>query len=348
MGKENDNRIKTAILGYGRSGSTLHADAIEQLPEFDLAAVCDIDPKARNKAYDRFKCRLYDDYTQLLNDDIDLVVIVTRSYQHCKMTCDCLRAGKNVLVTKPWGLNSGEAEEMIRAAGDSGKMLLPWLPARWGGDLIRLRELIQSGVIGKVFQIRRSEFSFGTRQDWQTQKKYGGGYLLNWGPHLVDQSLQLLRQPAKSVYAEMRQIINPGDVEDVFYVVAKTVENVIVVSEFGVGADKLPNWVIQGDRGTIYVKETEIEIHKAIFAESLDPNAYRNEVKMDVKVDEVCGTNRITMGNRYGDAAVIYAHIAEAIRGRQPYGVSLDSALGLTRLLDAARKSSEMGQVVYL
>lgn len=86
--------IKTAILGYGRSGSTLHADPIENLPEFDLTAVCDIDPNARDKAFDRFKCRTYDDYKEMLvKEDLDLVVIVTRSDQHCEMTCDCLEAG---------------------------------------------------------------------------------------------------------------------------------------------------------------------------------------------------------------------------------------------------------------
>lgn len=73
------------------------------------------------------------------------------------MAYDCLEAGKNVLVTKPWALNINEAEQMIYAAKKSGKLLMPWLPARWGCDLLRLKELVQSGIIGKVFQIRRSE-----------------------------------------------------------------------------------------------------------------------------------------------------------------------------------------------
>ena len=150
-------KIKTAILGYGRSGSTLHADPIEMLPDFELAAVCDIDPKAQASAAARFKCRIYDDYREMLRKEtLDLVVIVTRNDQHCKMTCDCLKSGKNVLVTKPWAINAAEARAMIKAAQASGKMLLPWLPARWGSDLLRLRELIASGVIGKVFQVRSS------------------------------------------------------------------------------------------------------------------------------------------------------------------------------------------------
>ena len=249
--------IKTAIIGYGRSGSTLHADPIEKLPDFDLIAVCDIDPEARKKAQDRFKCRVYDDYTEMLKqEELDLVVIVTRSHQHCKMSCDCLAAGKNVLVTKPWAVNIKEAEEMVSAAKNSGKLLMPWRPARMGCDLLRLKEIIASGAIGKVFQVRRSEFTFGLRNDWQTQTKYAGGYLLNWGPHLVDQPMQLIDKPVKSVYAEMKQIINPGDVEDVFFAVIKTEDNITLISEFNIGTGKFPNWVIQGDRGTIHVNDT--------------------------------------------------------------------------------------------
>ena len=248
------NKIKAAILGYGRNGSTMHADAIEKSVDFELTAVCDTDENARNRAHARFNCRVYENYHDMLGkEQLDIVIIVTRSSQHCEMTCDCLEAGSNVLVTKPWALDQAEAEQMISAAESSGKMLLPWLPARWSCDFLRLRELIGSGAVGKVFQIRRSEYSFGIRLDWQTLKKYGGGYLLNWGPHLVDQPLELLGKQAKSVYAEMRCIINPGDAEDIFYAVTKTADDVIIISEFNICAGKMPNWIIQGDRGTIFV-----------------------------------------------------------------------------------------------
>jgi scyllo-inositol 2-dehydrogenase (NADP+) len=330
--------------------NTLHADPIEKLPEFDLTAVCDIDPEALNKAYNRFKCRLYEDYKKMLEkEDMDLVVIVTRSDQHCKMACDCLKAGNNVLVTKPWALNENEAKEMISTAEKSGKLLMPWLPARWGCDFLKLKELINSGVIGKVFQIRRSEFTFGIRYDWQTERKFGGGYLLNWGPHLVDQPLLLAGEPVKSVYGELKQIINPGDAEDVFFAVMKTVNGVTVVSEFNIGSNKLPNWVVQGDRGTIYVKETEIEIHKATYTKSdNDQESCGNTGKTEVITDRAKGTNRITICNRYGDSMVIYPNIASAVYGNERYMVSLESALKLTKVLDAIRQSSVTGHIIKL
>ena len=120
----------------------------------------------------------------------------------------------------------------------------------------------------------------------------------------------------KSVYGELKQIINPGDVEDVFFAVMKTEDDITVVSEYNIGSSKLPNWVVQGDRGTIYVKETEIEIHKANYPKIFDPSSYRNPVEIEVIIDNANGTNMVTMGNRYGDSMVIYPHIAKTIRGR--------------------------------
>jgi predicted dehydrogenase len=257
------------------------------------------------------------------------------------MTCDCLAAGKNVLVTKPWAVNSIEAEKMIAAAKDNGKLLLPWLPARWGADLIRLREIIKSGIIGKVFQVRRSEFIFAVRHDWQTLKEFGGGYLLNWGSHLIDQPIQLLGEPVKSVYGNMKQVINPGDVEDIFYAVMKTADDTIIVSEFNIGLGGLPNWIIQGDRGTILARGVDIEIHTAVLPEKTDSSAYGISAKISTETEKISG-------DRYGDTDFIYAHIADAFLGNTQYSVSTDSALNLTRILDAVRKSNNTGEVVYL
>ena len=340
--------IKTAILGYGRSGSTLHADPLEELKnDFTVTAICDIDPKAQAAAKERFGCAIYDDYKEMLDkEELDLVVIVTRSDQHCEMTCDCLRGGVNVLVTKPWAVNTAEAEKMVAVEQETGKLLLPWLPARWGCDLVRLKEIIAAGTIGKVFMVRRREFSFGIRHDWQTEKKYGGGYLLNWGPHIVDQAIQLSGEEVKTAYGHLRQVINPGDVEDVFHAVLTTESGIILTCEFAIAIDKLPNWVIQGDRGTIFVKEKSVEIHQVKLPDNIDPAAYRQGPEIVVTNEELNGEHRITMSSRYGDPFVIYPEIAKAVRGETAFPVSTASALKLSKVLDAVRESSETGQAV--
>ncbi len=69
---------------------------------------------------------------------------------------------------------------------------------------------------GRPFIIRRAVCSFATRKDWQTERRYGGGYLLNWGAHIIDPPVLLVDGKVESVYGRLRQTINPGDGEDLF------------------------------------------------------------------------------------------------------------------------------------
>lgn len=337
--------IRTAILGYGRSGSTLHAGPIEKNKAFQLAAVCDTDANARQKAAARFGCRPYEDYRRMLQEEpLDLVVIVTRSDQHCQMTCDCLAGGVNVLVTKPWAVNAAEGQLMVNAAKSSGKLLLPWLPARWGCDLRRLRQLIiEEQAIGDVFMVRRVQCSFATRNDWQTERRYGGGYLLNWGPHVVDTPMQLLESPVKSVYGRLKQTINPGDTEDMFMGILTMASGAIVQVEYTIATEDLPTWFIQGNRGTIVVCGAQLRIKAQVPATPSDPTKYST---MKAEPDQV--REEKLDGNPYGDEHEIYKDIAAALRGEARYPVTPASALELSRVLEAIRTSSDENRVVTL
>jgi len=338
-------RIRTAILGYGRSGGSMHAAAIEHhAGTFEMTAVCDIDPERQKQAAERFGCPIYDDCREMLeNEKLDLVSVVTRTHQHCQMACDCLDAGANVLVTKPWAVDAAEAQRMIGAAEASGKLLLPWLPARWGCVLRRLQELLAEDVIGNVFLVRRAVHSFGTRCDWQTERRFGGGYLLNWGPHIVDPPVVLLGSPVKSVYARMKQVINPGDVEDVFFAVLTLENGAIVQAEHAVAVEGLPDWLIQGDRGTIIVRGKSLRICKNTPARADDPTKFKT-----MQSDGAETIEETIDGPVYGDENDIYAEVARALRGEETFAVTPADALELSRVLDAIRASSETNQVVTL
>lgn len=341
--------IKTAILGYGRNGSTMHAGAVETLPEFTMAAVCDIDPEAQEKAAERFGCPVYADYREMLaGEDLDLVVIVTRSCQHAPMAVDALNAGKNVMVTKPWALNAEQALGMMAAAEKNNRLLLPWLPARTACDLARLKQIVASGAIGKVFQIRRSEYSFGLRNDWQTLREFGGGYLLNWGPHLVDQPLRLAGSPVRSVSAHMKQLNNPGDVEDMFYAVMTTTDSTVVIAEWSMAEGGLPGWLIQGDRGTIRVTGSKIETWSVSLPAEVDEKEYRKKPAVEYIMEDLDAVNEYGDSTLYGDTAVMYRAAAAALTGEKPFFIPTAGALELTRVLDAVRESAQTGQTVII
>jgi len=337
--------IRTAILGYGRSGSTMHAGGVEHNPAMEMAAVCDVDPERRQQAHERFGCPTYDDYHEMLaHEDLDLVCVITRSHQHCRMACDCLKAGVNVLVTKPWAVNEGEALEMIRTARDTGKQLLPWLPARWGCDVKRLRQLIvDERAIGSVFLIRRAVTSFATRCDWQTERQYGGGYLLNWGMHIVDPPLLLADAEVATVYARMKQTINPGDTEDVFLALMTLTDGTVVQAEYTVAVEELPSWFIQGDRGTIVMRDHALKLYKNTPAQPGDPTHYGTMQSAD---EEVIEEN--VAGELYGDTDEVYAEIAAGLLGQRPYPVTVADALEGSRILDAIRTADADNRVVTL
>jgi len=336
--------IRTAILGYGRNGSAMHGEALARNDAFQVTAVCDIDPARLRQAKERFDCALYDDYRLMLAEErLDLVVIVTRSSQHCEMTCGALQAGCNVLVTKPWALNEAEARRMIDAQQSASKQLLPWLPSRWGSDLRRLKEIIDAGTIGSVFFVRHSVCSFGTRSDWQTERQYGGGYLLNWGPHIVDPPVVVLGSPVRSVYGRMKQVINPGDVEDVFFGLLTLENGAFVQVEYTIALDDLPSWFIQGDGGTITARGRQIKILQNTPARPDDPTQFAT-----MKADETKITEEEVGADLYGDENKIYIEIAESLTGGRQYPVTPQSALELTRVLDAIRTASEEDRVVKL
>lgn len=336
--------IRTAILGYGRSGSTMHAGAVEASPDFDMTAVCDIDPARRDQASQRFGCPVYEYYQEMLRaEKLHLVCIVTRTDQHCRMACDCLEAGVNVLVTKPWAVNAAEAERMVAAASASGRMLLPWLPARWGSELRRLQQLLAESAVGKVFLVRRTVHSFATRSDWQTERRYGGGYLLNWGPHIVDPPLVLLGSPVSSIYAQMRQVINPGDTEDLFMATITLADGTIVRAEYTISTEPFPSWIVQGDRGTIMITGDKLILHRATPPQPGDPTKFTSMQSSDEST-----VVEALEGDPYGDTHEIYREIAAAIRGELAFAVTPEDALQLTRVLDAICLSNAENRVVAM
>lgn len=341
---ENMKQIRTAILGYGRSGSTMHAGPIEKSDGFKMVAVCDMDPERRYQASQRFGCTVYEDYREMLErEELDLVCVITRNDQHCEMSCNCLNAGVNVLVTKPWAANQAEAERMVSTARESGKKLLPWLPARWGSELRRLAALLKEDVIGNVFAIRRTVASFGTRCDWQTEKRFAGGYLLNWGPHIVDPPVLLAGGKVKSLFGRMKQTINPGDVEDLFIAVITMDNGTIVQAEYTISSVSMPAWVVQGDRGTIMIDGTKLTIVRGEPARPDDPTKFTT---MTSDGNETI--NETLEGNAYGDEYEVYTEIAAAINGEQDFPVKPRDALELSRILDAVRTSSKENRVVGL
>ncbi len=327
-------KIRAAIIGYGGSGKIAHAYGMQANPEFVISAVCDLSEERRQEAHEDLECAVYADYHELLSrsEEFDLVSIVTRSDTHCSMVCDCLNAGIHTLVTKPWALNRSEADQMLAAQKSSGKQLFPWMPMYWSPEYGKIRELIRSEAVGDVFLVRRHVAQFFQRYDWQTEKRFGGGYLLNWGMHIVQPILGLVDSPAKRVYGQLQQVINPGDADDNFLTAIEFENGTRGIAEFTEALEGLPSFMVQGTRGMIRSDEREITLLQ----------------KEPDKTEEAVRTTFPIEGKPYGDEADIYKDVAQSILNGAPFRATTESAYYGTTLIDAIRESHETRQTVEL
>ena len=189
--------INVGIAGLGRTGWNNHANAFAHLPEqFRVVAVCDPDPERQAEAIERFDCLAYASYEELVADKaVELMVVATPSNLHAAQSIAAMRAGQHVIVEKPMASDLAGADAMLAVAEETGRILTVHQNLRYAADFVKVREVIASGVLGRIIEVRIHNGGFDRRWDWQTMKRYGGGALNNSGPHFVDMGLLLIDDP---------------------------------------------------------------------------------------------------------------------------------------------------------
>ncbi len=186
------DKIKAAIIGCGTIFG-VHADAIAKNENTELVCVVDIDAKKAKEAANRYNCKYYADYIQMLDiEDIDVVHICTPHYLHAPMAIEAMKKGKHVLTEKPIAISVDDAHEMIKVSGETEKILGICFQNRYNETSLKIKEVLESGKVGKVIGIKglvtwnRSR-EYYTKSNWKgTWEKEGGGVLINQAIHTLD------------------------------------------------------------------------------------------------------------------------------------------------------------------
>ena len=211
-------KLNVAILGQGRSGYGIHGKyLLTDTERFTVVAVVDKMAERREKAERLFGCKTYEDYTELFGrTDIDLVVNALPSWYHAPVTIDLLKHGFNVLCEKPVGYVPEDIDAEVAAAKESGKMVAFFQQSRLAPYFKKVKEVLDSGVLGRVIEIDINFEGWSRRWDWQTVQEYNAGNLYNTGPHPVDQALNLLDyyEGMPNILCKMDIANSFGDAED--------------------------------------------------------------------------------------------------------------------------------------
>ena len=254
-------KIRVAIIGLGRSGRDMHGRMIKFIDDkFELIAAIDPVKDRRDKAVTEFKCDVYEDYKEIFNrKDIDLVVNTTPSYLHCKVSTDLMDHGFNVLCEKPAAESTEEIDIMIKSANKNGKMLAIYQHLGHMPYILKIREIISSGILGRIVEVDIKHNTFSRRWDWQTILKYGGGNIYNRGSHVIDQIIGMFNiKKMPSVCCMMDRVNSYGDADDYTKIIIKDEGLPFIDIELSsCQAYPLYNYSIQGSNGGLLCRSGE-------------------------------------------------------------------------------------------
>lgn len=346
------NPIKLALVGIGRAGWGMHTTELEnKTDKYQYVAACDLLPERVEKMVEKYGCKGYSNIDDLLADsDAEIVCIATRSCDHYEHGIKVLKAGKDLLMEKPMGLTLKQAEDLFATAESEGRKIYMRHNRRFEAVFNEVKNTIESGILGNVYEINISQGSFQHRDDWQTLSEFGGGQLLNWGPHIIDHSLRLLGSPLKKITGELKQVTAGGDCEDhvIAHYESEAGRTVNMCISGGMALNAGRKFSVYGDRGSMLCNDFNIKLRYIDPEQEIPPvvsdpgtpgasfgasgtYASATEVKWIEKEYKIPGE----------DLTVIWDYMYESYRNGADYPIKKEEALQVMQAAEAIRKGTK-------
>ena len=347
---ENLKPIKIGMLGLGRAGNGMHRPELAPRGEkFQIYAVCDELPERCDVFAEQFGSKKYLTYEEMLADpEVELIDIATRSCDHYKHAKMALEAGKDVFLEKPFCTNAEDAQKLIDLGSNpAGPHLYLRHNRRLEAGFEKVNEIIDSGVLGEVFTVKMTRNGFGRRNDWQTISEFGGGQLLNWGPHIIDHSLRFCGGSYKIMYSNIQHCVAAGDCEDFVKIVFTGENGRIVDMEIGgATAVETNQYLIYGTKDALWSEgDDDLTLH----IRYLDPDYPLEPIEANPNTPGADGSFGNTETLHFKEESFhvpdsqidrIWDSLYASVRENKPYPVPLSQALQVMQVIDEVKKHS--------
>jgi predicted dehydrogenase len=338
------------------SGSVFHAPFIAANPNFELVRIVERTKALSAEHYP--KAIITRSVEELLNDDsIELVVVNTPDSTHYEYAREALLAGKHVIVEKPFTQTVAEGEELVRLAAVQGRMLSVYQSRRWDGDFLTVRQLIQSGRLGRLveYESTLSRYRNYIRSgSWKETGEWGGGLVYNLGSHLIDQAIELFGIP-EAVYADVTGQRTGTRVDDYFIIRLLSCREVpdvsITLKSSYLQALPEPRFVLHGTLGS-YIKHGVDPQEDALKAGVLpngaehwgeEPEEQWGKLRISDANGQLTDSAVPTLAGNYG---LFYQNIYEHLREGKRLLTDAINVLSVIRVIEAAYQSARDQAVV--
>ncbi len=343
-------KINFGVIGHGFMGPR-HVAMINSFEETACIAVCDIDEyRLQSVAEGILRYTNADDL--IANQNIDVVVIATPNKTHKELVIKAAKAGKHIICEKPIAMSLPDFEEMAAAAEKAGVILTSHHQRRFDKDFSMLKKVYDEHALGDVFLIKSCMYGFnGNMHDWHVYKSEGGGMLLDWGVHLLDQFLYLVDSKLVTVYADIRNVVN-FEVDDYLKIILRFENNVTAEIELGTYmlSDKegwFPRHMYMfGKSGSLYTDRLEEATGKIIRTTRLltdvhDPTGHYSGPTRSFGDPAEGLLTAEELPEAAANAREYYVNFIKAFKGEEEFLVTIPQLRRLLKVMEATRISSE-------
>jgi predicted dehydrogenase len=334
--------VRVALLGYGFAGRTFHAPLIRAVPGLELRVVASRQAEAVRAALpDATVVASAGDAAT--HPDVDLVVIATPNAAHAPLAEAALRAGKHVVVDKPFTVTLAEARALCALAETRGRVLSVFHNRRWDSDFLALRALLAAGTLGWMTHVesRFDRFRPEVRPRWREQALPGAGVWWDLGPHLADQALQLFGLPDR-VSALLGRHREGAQVDDWCQVTLVYPRRHVVLQASLLVAGGLPRFAVHGTRGSWLKYGLDTQEERLRAGETPGAPGWGADTSPGQLLPGDAGA-AVSGPAPAGDYRRYYAALRDALEGRGPVPVTSAQALAVMAVLEAAARSAELG-----
>lgn len=337
----NSTPLRVGLIGYGYAGKTFHAPLIQATPGLALSAVSSSDVAKVHR--DLPDVAVMAEAAQLIaSADIDLVVIASPNATHASLASAALRAGKHVVVDKPFTLDLAEARALLAQAEQTGRLLSVFQNRRWDGDFLAVKQAIERGAVGTVrhFESHFDRYRPTVRARWREQAVPGAGIWYDLGPHLIDQALQMFGLPQR-VIATLAIQRPGGEVSDWAHVLLDYGSAQVILHASMLVAGGGMRFIVHGDRGSLLKAGADRQEGQLLAGMTPGAPGWGDDPDELIVVEGEKAAQGI--GVPAGDYRHYYAGVRDAVAGSAPNPVPPIQALAVMAVLEAAITSNREG-----
>jgi predicted dehydrogenase len=341
--------IRVGLIGYGFAGKSFHAPLLRTVPGLKLTVVGSTRREAVLAELPEVEVCSAEELTT--HPDVDLVVVATPNESHFPLAAAALRAGKDVVVDKPFTVTLAEARELVKIGQEHNRLLSVFQNRRWYSEVLATREILKSGRLGEVshYECHMDRFRPNVRQRWRENPGPGAGLWFDLGPHLIDQALHLFGMP-NSVNASFATLRPGGQTEDWAHVqlnydrLRVTLHASLLVS-WGLGSHG-------GSRSALHgIRASWAKFGGDVQEEQLMAGMLPNEPGFGVDSDpgilyDGASGERTEIPAPVGDQRPYYAGVRDAILEGRPAPISGEHGVAVMAILEASFESGARGQVM--